>query len=195
MRSPPPRRPGPAARTSRRSSSTTCTGPAAAPAWRSTSRSSCATPSWQARSRPSSPRCTADRSPVVSTAPVVVVGDICADVVALLSGEPAPGSDRTAEIATRGGGAGANVAALLAALGAPVVLAGCVGNDLPGRTLCRDLAAAGVTLAVRAVPDAPTGSVISLVEPGGERSMLADRGANLALQPGDVPTPLPGGHL
>jgi ribokinase len=131
----------------------------------------------------------------VSTAPVVVVGDICADVVALLSGEPAPGSDRTAEIATRGGGAGANVAAHLAALGTPVVLAGCVGNDLPGQTLCRDLAAAGVTLAVRAVPDAPTGTVISLVEPGGERSMLADRGANLALQPGDVPTPRAGGHL
>jgi ribokinase len=130
------------------------------------------------------------------TAPrVVVVGDLCTDVVALLAGEPAPGSDRPAAIATRGGGAGANVAAHLAALGTPVVLAGCVGDDLPGQALCRDLAGAGVTLAVRTVPGTPTGTIISLVEPGGERSMLADRGANLALQPGDVPVPATGGHL
>jgi ribokinase len=130
------------------------------------------------------------------TAPrVVVVGDVCTDVVALLAGEPAPGSDRPASIATRGGGAGANVAVHLAALGTPVVLAGCVGDDLPGQALCRDLADAGVTLAVRTVPGASTGTIISLVEADGERSMLADRGANLALQPGDVPVPGPGGHL
>jgi ribokinase len=131
----------------------------------------------------------------VTAARVVVVGDVCTDVVALLAGEPAPGSDRPAAIATRGGGAGANVAAHLAALGTPVVLAGCVGDDLPGQALCRDLADGGVTLAVRTVPGAPTGTIVSLVEPGGERSMLADRGANLALRPGDVPVPPAGGHL
>ena len=130
------------------------------------------------------------------TAPrVVVVGDVCTDVVALLTGEPAPGSDRPAAIVTRGGGAGANVAAHLAALGTPVVLAGCVGADLPGQALCRELADTGVTLAVRTVAGAPTGTIISLVEPGGERSMLADRGANLALEPVDVPVPPAGGHL
>ncbi|MCW2510615.1 MAG: scrK [Modestobacter sp.] len=126
---------------------------------------------------------------------VVVVGDVCTDVVALLTGEPAPGSDRTAAITTRGGGAGANVAAHLAALGTPVVLAGCVGDDLPGQALYRDLADGGVTLAVRTVPGMSTGTIISLVEPGGERSMLADRGANRALRPGDVPVPPAGGHL
>jgi len=131
----------------------------------------------------------------VTSSRVVVVGDVCTDVVALLAGEPAPGSDRPAAIATRGGGAGANVAAHLAALGTPVVLAGCVGEDLPGQALCRDLAGAGVTLAVRTVPGVPTGTIISLVEPGGERSMLADRGANLALTPSDVPVPAGGGHL
>ncbi|WP_138733383.1 carbohydrate kinase family protein [Modestobacter excelsi] len=126
---------------------------------------------------------------------VVVVGDVCTDVVALLAGEPAPGSDRPAAIVTRGGGAGANVAAHLAALGTPVTLAGCVGDDLPGQSLCRDLAGAGVTLAVRTLPGVPTGTIISLVEPGGERSMLADRGANLALRPDDVPAPPARGHL
>jgi len=131
----------------------------------------------------------------MTAARVVVVGDVCTDVVVLLAGEPAPGSDRPASIGTAGGGAGANVAAHLAALGTPVVLAGCVGDDLPGQALRTELAAGGVTLALRTVPGTPTGTIVSLVEPGGERSMLADRGANLALRPADVPDPVPGGHL
>jgi sugar/nucleoside kinase (ribokinase family) len=126
---------------------------------------------------------------------VVVVGDLATDVVAVLSGEPAPGSDRPATIRSRGGGAGANVAAHLAALGVPVVLAGCVGDDAAGAALVAELAAAGVGLAVRTVPGAASGTIVSLVEPGGQRSMLADRGANLELRGDDVPAPAPGGHL
>ncbi|MFC4694911.1 carbohydrate kinase family protein [Geodermatophilus arenarius] len=131
----------------------------------------------------------------MSTRPVVVVGDLATDVVAVLSGEPAPGSDRPAAIRTRGGGAGANVAAHLAALGVPVTLAGCVGDDPAGAALLAELAAAGVGLAVRTVHGAASGTIVSLVEPDGERSMLADRGANLDLRPDDLPPPLPGAHL
>jgi sugar/nucleoside kinase (ribokinase family) len=127
--------------------------------------------------------------------PVVVVGDIATDVVAVLAGEPAPGSDRPAAIRSRGGGAGANVAVHLAQLGTPVLLAGCIGDDAAGAGLSAELTAAGVGLALRAVPGAATGTIISLVEPGGQRSMLADRGANLALLPEDVPVPAGGGHL
>ncbi|MGY1856855.1 carbohydrate kinase family protein [Modestobacter sp. SYSU DS0290] len=126
---------------------------------------------------------------------IVVVGDVCTDVVVLLAGEPTPDSDRPARISSSGGGAGANVAAHLAGLGTPVLLAGCTGDDLPGRALAADLAAAGVGLGLRTVAGEATGTVVSLVEPGGERSMLADRGANLALQPDDVPAPGAGGHL
>jgi ribokinase len=126
---------------------------------------------------------------------VVVVGDVATDVVVVLSGEPAPGSDRPAAIRSRGGGAGANVAAHLARMGVPVVLAGCVGDDAAGAGLVAELAAAGVDLRLRTVPGAATGTVVSLVEPGGQRSMLADRGANLALRPDDVPVPGAGGHL
>ncbi|WP_336033152.1 carbohydrate kinase family protein [Geodermatophilus sp. FMUSA9-8] len=126
---------------------------------------------------------------------MVVVGDVATDVVAVLSGEPAPGSDRPAAIRSRGGGAGANVAVHLAALGTPVVLAGCVGDDPAGLALVAELTAAGVGLALRTVPGAATGTIVSLVEPGGQRSMLADRGANLDLRLGDVPAPGPGGHL
>ena len=127
--------------------------------------------------------------------PVLVVGDLATDVVAVLEGEPAPGSDRPAAIRTRGGGAGANVAVHLARLGVPVRLAGCVGDDTTGAALTAELAAAGVELAVRTVPGAATGTIVSLVEPDGQRSMLADRGANLDLRPADVPALPAGGHL
>ncbi len=113
----------------------------------------------------------------------------------VLSGEPAPGSDRPAAIRSRGGGAGANVAAHLARLGTPVTLAGCVGDDAPGAGLAAELSAAGVGLRLRTVPGEATGTIVSLVEPGGQRSMLADRGANLLLRPDDAPTLLPGQHL
>ena len=128
-------------------------------------------------------------------AAVVVVGDVNSDVVAVLSGLPAPGSDRPARIRTGGGGAGANVAVHLARRGVDVLLAGCVGDDAAGAGLLAELRAAGVRTLLRAVPDTATGTIVSLVEPGGERSMLADRGANLQLRADDVPPPAPGGHL
>ncbi|GAB3202023.1 sugar kinase [Geodermatophilus arenarius] len=77
----------------------------------------------------------------------------------------------------------------------PVTLAGCVGDDPAGAALLAELAAAGVGLAVRTVHGAASGTIVSLVEPDGERSMLADRGANLDLRPDDLPPPLPGAHL
>jgi ribokinase len=120
---------------------------------------------------------------------------VATDVVVVLSGQPAPGSDRPAAIRTRGGGAGANVAAHLAQLGTQVVLVGCIGDDTAGHGLAAELTAAGVHLALRVVPGGVTGTIVSLVEPGGQRSMLADRGANLALRPDDVPAPAAGGHL
>jgi ribokinase len=120
---------------------------------------------------------------------------VATDVVVVLAGEPTPGSDRPATIRTGGGGAGANVAVHLARLGTAVVLAGCTGDDAAGRGLAAELAAAGVALRLRTVAGAATGTIVSLVEPGGQRSMLADRGANLALRPDDVPAPPPGGHL
>ncbi len=124
-----------------------------------------------------------------------MVGDVATDVVVVLAGQPAPGSDRPAAIRTRGGGAGANVAAHLARLGTPVLLVGCIGDDAAGSGLAAELTAAGVQSALRVVPGGATGTIVSLVEPDGQRSMLADRGANLALRPGDVPPPSSGGHL
>src|SRR4051812_41063623 len=147
--------------------------------------------SWPAGSPPRSRRCPAEPE----VAAVVVVGDVATDVVVVLAGDPAPGSDRPASIRTRGGGAGANVAVHLAQLGTPVLLAGCVGDDPAAARLVAELTAAGVELALRTVHGAATGTVVSLVDPDGQRSMLADRGANLEIRPEDVPALPPGAHL
>jgi ribokinase len=61
--------------------------------------------------------------------PVVVVGDVMVDVVARMSGPPAVGSDTPAEIVTRPGGSGANVAAWLAEAGVDVTLVARVWGD------------------------------------------------------------------
>ncbi|MGY1814845.1 carbohydrate kinase family protein [Blastococcus sp. SYSU D00820] len=127
--------------------------------------------------------------------PVLVVGDLATDVVAVLSGDPAPGSDRPAQVRMRGGGAGANVAVHLGRLGVPVTFAGCAGDDAAADARLAELERARVAFAVRTVPGAVTGTIVSLVEPGGQRSMLADRGANLALLPADVPEIPAGAHL
>jgi sugar/nucleoside kinase (ribokinase family) len=119
---------------------------------------------------------------------IVVVGDVMTDVVATLSGPVAHASDTPAAIAQRGGGAGANVAAWIARAGARVTLVGRIGDDPAGRATAEALRAEGVDAALQADPDRPTGTCIVLVEPGGERTMLPDAGANAAL----APAPLPG---
>jgi ribokinase len=124
---------------------------------------------------------------------IVVAGDVMRDVVATLAAPAAHGSDTPAAIAERGGGAGANVAAWLARAGAAVTLIGRVGDDPAGRAAADGLRAEGVDLRLTVDPERPTGTCIVLVEPGGERTMLPDPGANTAL----VAEPLPPGatHL
>lgn len=119
--------------------------------------------------------------------PVVVVGDVMADVVVTLSRPLAIGSDTPARIEHRGGGSGANVAAWLARAGARPLLYGRVGDDPPGRLALAALAGEGVELLVSVDAERPTGTCVVLVDPGGERSMLPDRGANAALAPATLP--------
>jgi ribokinase len=127
---------------------------------------------------------------------VVVVGDVCVDVVARPVRAVRAGTDTEAAIRVTGGGAGANVAAWLATLGVPVTLVARVGDDPSGRAQAAELAALGVRCAFAVDAHAPTGTIVSLVDPTGERAMLADRGANLGLRPADLPAALPSGaHL
>ncbi|MFI2277403.1 MULTISPECIES: carbohydrate kinase family protein [Catenuloplanes] len=121
----------------------------------------------------------------MTVARVLVVGDVITDVVAVLGGAFAPGSDTPAAIRVAGGGQAANTAAWLAAAGVPVTLAGVVGDDPAGDARLTELTAAGVTGAVRRAAGAVTGTIIVL-SAGAERSMVTDRGANLLLRPADV---------
>jgi sugar/nucleoside kinase (ribokinase family) len=117
------------------------------------------------------------------------------DVIARASGPLARGSDTPAHVSLEGGGSGANVAAWAAALGTPVCFACRVGDDLPGRRAVDTLLAAGAKVHAAVDRERPTGTCVVLVEPGGERTMLPDPGANDA--PVDVPDAWlePGRHL
>jgi len=118
--------------------------------------------------------------------PVVVLGDLMVDVVARMAAPLATGSDTPAEVRTRPGGAGANVAAWLAVAGAPVTLVARAGDDEHGRGAVERLRGHGVDARVATDPALPTGTCVVLVAPGGERSMLPDAGANAALSPDDL---------
>ena len=114
---------------------------------------------------------------------LLVVGDLVEDVVVWTDGPPARGTDTAARIERRRGGSAANVAAFAAAAGVAVRFVGCVGDDAGGRSVTAELAAAGVD--VRVQRRGRTGTVVVLVEPDGERTMLPDRAACTELA--DVP--------
>jgi ribokinase len=129
--------------------------------------------------------------------PIVVVGDLMVDVVAAASAPLAQASDTEARVRWTGGGAAANVAAWLAAAGTPVALVARAGDDVAGRSAVAELHGAGVDPHVVLDPERPTGTCVVVIGADGERTMLPDRGANLALAPGDLPEALfvAGGHL
>lgn len=120
-----------------------------------------------------------------------------ADILAVMSGPLARSSDTPSRITTGGGGSAANVAAWLAHQRVPTTYVGKVGDDALGRQSVAALDDAGVSTLIAVDPALPTGTCIVLVEPGGERSMLPDTGANGALRPDELPASLfrPAAHL
>ena len=117
---------------------------------------------------------------------IVVVGDIAVDVVSMLRTPLVRGSDAAAEVRLMPGGSGANVAVWLARLGERVTFVGRIGDDIFGRWLQDDLAAEGVTPALVVDRARRTGVIQVLVEPGGERTMVPDRGANAVWAPDEI---------
>jgi sugar/nucleoside kinase (ribokinase family) len=109
-----------------------------------------------------------------------VVGDLLEDVVIHVAAAPARGTDTPARISRRRGGSAANVAAAAARAGGAVRFIGRVGTDTLGELLVAALSADGVD--VRVQRGGRTGTVAVLVEPGGERTMLPDRGAAAELE-------------
>lgn len=118
---------------------------------------------------------------------LLVVGDVITDVVARPRGPLAVGTDTAAAIRTVPGGAGANVACWAARGGdTEVRLLGRVGADAVSWHE-RELAACGVRPRLVVDPEAPTGTVICLVDAAeaAERTLLTDSGASLRLEPAD----------
>jgi sugar/nucleoside kinase (ribokinase family) len=126
---------------------------------------------------------------------IAVVGDAALDVLVRAGTLPEPGGDVRAAIEIRPGGAGANTAAWLAALGADPVLLARVGADTAGTQVREFLTAAGVRTELVTDTGAPTATVVVLVDAAGQRAMLADRGAAGRLAPADVRLPAGARHL
>jgi len=119
---------------------------------------------------------------------VVVVGDVMWDVVVRPQGPVAEFSDTPAAIRVTRGGAAANLAvALREALSRPadVVYVGSRGADAMGERFEQELQRHNVIPLLRVASDA-TGTLVSMVDERGERTMLTDRGANDALCAVDV---------
>ncbi len=120
---------------------------------------------------------------------VLVVGDVMTDVIVMPEGPIVKGSDRRATVRSRPGGSGANQAVWLGAMGAPVVFAARVGaaDRSMYENYFRGLDVVPVLAGDR---DQPSGVLVTIVDPDGERSFLTDRGANLNLSSEDLPESL-----
>jgi ribokinase len=126
---------------------------------------------------------------------IICVGELMTDVVALLSDEIAYGSDTSVKITYIGGGAAANVAAWLGVKGADVTLVARVGADASGVNCINEIERCRVRSSVVVDPRSSTGTVIVLVAPNGERTMLPDSGANGLIEAKDVPSLRPDDRL
>jgi sugar/nucleoside kinase (ribokinase family) len=113
---------------------------------------------------------------------ILVVGDVMDDLVVRALGPIEPRTDTPAEMLPRPGGSGANTAAWLGWLGAPVRFAGRVGlADM--RRHATALERCGVDARLAGDPRIPTGRIVVLAH---DRSMFTDRGANLNLSAADL---------
>lgn len=112
------------------------------------------------------------------------VGDLVEDVVVHLHQPIQRASDTASVILRRRGGSAANVATAAAEVGVPSRFIGQVGDDATGDALVAALQQQGVEVVGRR--GGRTGTIVALVEPHGERSMLSDRGAAVLL---DEPDP------
>jgi ribokinase len=128
---------------------------------------------------------------------VFCLGDLMVDVVARLFGPLAEGSDSPGVISYVGGGSAANTAAWLTRVAESAVFVGAIGDDAAGQAQVESLHRLGVDVRFRVDRTRPTGTCLVLVAPTGERTMVPDPGANLALLEHDVPVDefRPGDHL
>src|SRR5581483_1242227 len=117
---------------------------------------------------------------------VVAVGDVMVDV-SVEAPALVRGGDVHGRVKVRPGGSAANVAVWAVAAGAHARVFGRVGDDLAGALVRGELDRRGVEAVLAVDRSMPTGSML-VVHEAGERWVVADRGANQAMAPGDLPT-------
>lgn len=104
---------------------------------------------------------------------ILVAGDAMLDVHVTPAEPIQPGRDVPAVVRLGVGGQGANLAVRLARRGLSVRLACAIGDDSAAPLVRDRLSRAGVT--VVPMPARATGSVVILLDPAGERTMLSER--------------------
>ena len=124
---------------------------------------------------------------------LLCIGDVMLDVRAagggLAGGGAVPGG-----VGGERGGRSANAAVWAVWDGATARVHGGVGADLAGRLVAEALRERGVKMHLTPYPDAATGTMLVLHEPG-ERSMAADRGANARFRADVLPGMLVSGAV
>jgi sugar/nucleoside kinase (ribokinase family) len=126
---------------------------------------------------------------MIASPRALVIGDVMTDVIVRPEGLLARGSDRRASITVQPGGSAANQAVWLASFGVAVDFVARVGAaDLESEAA--RFKAISVTPYLVGDRTHETGRLIALIDADGERSFLTDRGANEALEVGDIPDAL-----
>ena len=111
---------------------------------------------------------------------IVCVGDLIEEIAVRLTAPWRRGSDAAALISRRRGGSAANVAVAAAVSGGRARFLGAIGSDAVGDTLEAALRDVGVEPILQRAGRSP--SIIVVVEPDGERTMLPDRGVATSLE-------------
>jgi len=116
---------------------------------------------------------------------VASLGDLLLDVIVRLDAPIASDTDTDARTQVTAGGQAANVAAWVAALGDRARFVGKRARDPAGRVIAEALRARGVELAGPEV-ERGTGTIVSLSQGDGTRSMLSDRGVAPTFAPDEL---------
>jgi sugar/nucleoside kinase (ribokinase family) len=116
---------------------------------------------------------------------ICALGDLLLDVIVRLAEPLSPGADARAQTRLGAGGQAANVAAWAVELGAQGRFVGKRGDDEAGKLAAAELERRGVEVAGPVAPER-NGVVVSLVEPGGDRTMASDRGVAPTLRPDEL---------
>ena len=122
------------------------------------------------------------------SAKVLVVGAVNVDLVVSADRLPQPGETVVGpDVASHGGGKGANAAVAAARAGAAVRYCGAVGDDEMGAAALAELSDEGVDVAeVARVAGVSTGAALIVVDPSGENQIAVGSGANARVDPDRV---------